>query len=193
VRVSLGEDYALDDNDKHHYHKHTCQSEVKVTHKKNKICIDQFRFKYKEESGTESETDDPDEEEIWECVEKKCKAVVKIKKDLVQTHTKHTCQISLKMEIDQDYGTLDGYIFRKDAGSDGEKSIWFCDSQGCKGKSKGCKIQTTGEENKLLYPHTSAMHKCNDFTQNDQENEDFLGLHIEEDNDDGFEMLGMFE
>ena len=87
---------------------------IKKVRKKDKNI---YYSEYISESGTESETDDPDEEEIWECVEKKCKAVVKIKKDLVQTHTKHTCQISLKMEIDQEYGTLDGYIFRKDAGN----------------------------------------------------------------------------
>ena len=66
---------------------------------------------------------------------------------------------------------------------EGEKSTWLCDSTGCKGKSKGCKIQTAGEEHHLLYPHTVTMHRWVDITQASQEIEEAFGMHGESDND----------
>ena len=50
-----------------------------------------------------------------------------------------------------------------------------------------------GDEFKLHYSHTSTLHKCNDFTQDVQENDDCLVLPIGEVDDYDFVMIGMFE
>jgi hypothetical protein len=95
------------------------------------------------------------------------------------------------MKIEKDFGILDGYFFRKEIGANGDRSTWFCDSLGCKAESKGCKIQTTGEELKLVYPHTGSMHKCNYYTQaagGKEPAEEPVG-----DGDDYLDMFGMFE
>ena len=38
------------------------------------------------------------------------------KTDLVEEHGQHSCQTDLKMEVDKEYGMIDGYVFCKDPG-----------------------------------------------------------------------------
>ena len=56
---------------------------------------------------------------------------------------------------------MDDYVFQKESSHDG-KTVWACQGLGCKGEPKGCRIQTALGKLELLYPHTSAMHRCGD-------------------------------
>ena len=61
---------------------------------------------------------DSDGIEIWNCTREGCSAILElnIKTDLVESHWLHSCVESLEMELDKEYGLLDGYVFCKDQG-----------------------------------------------------------------------------
>ena len=106
------------------------------------------------------EEDEEDDQgyDTWICAGKGCESVAKVKDDRIVFHKDHQCQTNLQMEI---YGELGGYIFKKESVKDGN-AMWLCQGLGCKDNKKGCKIYTSNEGLDLLYPHTTAMHRCGD-------------------------------
>ena len=115
----------------------------------------------------------------------------------------HSCSTSLKMEVDQHFGQLDGYTFHKDKGITGwkafiniisveedGKSTWVCEGPGCKGEKKGCRITVDTVSMKLVYPHTAAMHKCKDFVESVTEVTEEAEASEEGEEEMGFGMFG---
>ena len=98
----------------------------------------------------ESDTEEDEDEEVWKCVEENSDAILRVRDDLVQSHEEHTCNPTLRMEVDRDYGWLEGYIFKRleevesSATEVTTTTTWICEREGCRGEKKGYKVTTVG-------------------------------------------------
>ena len=74
---------------------------------------------------TESDSDEDEDDvvDLWKCIGENCNALVTVRDSMVEEHELHTCQPTLKMDVDTEYGILDGYIFHKDTGNNAVQTL----------------------------------------------------------------------
>ena len=56
--------------------------------------------------------------EAWKCTKDGCESIIElnVKTELVESHGLHNCFDKLELELEKEFGLLDGYVFSKDQG-----------------------------------------------------------------------------